>query len=101
MQEDETLTEQGTEESVTSEEMENFFEEDADRSDEIQSFRNITEKAEKIMVRVKQYSLPQILLLNTEPEAWVNYKYRWFQLVIGKKTSGDRFREIGDRNYME
>jgi len=69
VQEDETLTEQGTEESVTSEEMENFFEEDADRSDEIQSFRNITEKAEKIMVRVKQYSLPQILLLNTEPEA--------------------------------
>ena len=80
MQEDETLTEQCTEESVTSEEMENFFEEDADQSDEIQSFRNITEKAEKIMVRVKQYSLPQILLLNTEPEALVNYKYRWFHL---------------------
>ena len=80
MQEDETLTEQGTEESVTSEEMENFFEEGADQSDEIQSFRNITEKAEKIMVRVKQYSLPQILLLNTEPEALVNYKYRWFHL---------------------
>jgi len=80
VQEDETLTEQGTEESVTSEEMENFFEEGADQSDEIQSFRNITEKAEKIMVRVKQYSLPQILLLNTEPEALVNYKYRWFHL---------------------
>jgi len=80
VQEDETLTEQGTEESVTSEEMENFFEEGADQSDEIQSFRNITEKAEKIMVRVKQYNLPQILLLNTEPEALVNYKYRWFHL---------------------
>ena len=85
MQEDETLTEQGTEESVTSEEMENFFEEGADQSDEIQSFRNITEKAEKIMVRVKQYSLPQILLLNTEPEALVNYKYRWFHLQKVRK----------------
>jgi len=102
VQEDETLTEQGTEESVTSEEMENFFEEGADQSDEIQSFRNITEKAEKIMVRVKQYNLHQILLLlNTDPEALVTYRYRWFQLVIGKKTSGDRFREKGDRNYME
>ena len=85
MQEDETLTEQGTEESVTSEEMENFFEEGADQSDEIQSFRNITEKAEKIMVRVKQYNLPQILLLNTEPEALVNYKYRWFHLQKVRK----------------
>jgi len=85
VQEDETLTEQGTEESVTSEEMENFFEEGADQSDEIQSFRNITEKAEKIMVRVKQYSLPQILLLNTEPEALVNYKYRWFHLQKVRK----------------
>ncbi|CAL5065552.1 unnamed protein product [Urochloa decumbens] len=47
---DETLTEQGTEESIASEEMESFGEEDADQSDEIQSFRNITEKAEKIMV---------------------------------------------------
>lgn len=68
MQEDETLTEQGTEESVTSEEMEDFFEGGADQSDEIQSFRNITEKAEKIMVRVKQYNIPQILLLNIEPD---------------------------------
>lgn len=67
MQEDETLTEQGTEESVTSEDMENFFQENADQSDEIQNFRNIADKAEKIMVRVKQYNLPQILLLNTEP----------------------------------
>ncbi|KAF8753211.1 hypothetical protein HU200_011658 [Digitaria exilis] len=47
--EDETLTEQGTEESIASDQMENFAEEDADQSDEIQSFRNITEKAEKIM----------------------------------------------------
>lgn len=67
MQEDETLTEQGTEESVTSEDMENFFQENADQSDEIQNFRNIADKAEKIMVRVKQYNLPQFLLLNTEP----------------------------------
>ncbi|CAD6220005.1 unnamed protein product [Miscanthus lutarioriparius] len=52
--EDETLTEQGTEESVTSEEMENFFEEGADQSDEIQSFRNITEKAEKIMEEIER-----------------------------------------------
>lgn len=52
MQEDETLTEQGTEESIASDQMENFAEEDADQSDEIQSFRNITEKAEKIMVRI-------------------------------------------------
>lgn len=61
------MTEQGTEESVTSEHMENFFQENADQSDEIQNFRNIADKAEKIMVRVKQYNLPQILLLNTEP----------------------------------
>jgi hypothetical protein len=67
VQEDETLTEQGTEESVTSEDMENFFQENADQSDEIQNFRNIADKAEKIMVRVKQYNLPQFLLLNTEP----------------------------------
>lgn len=81
MQEDETLTEQGTEESVTSEEMENFFEEGVDQSDEIQSFRNITEKAEKIMVRVKQYNPPQILLLlNTEPEALANHNTDGFNL---------------------
>lgn len=102
VQEDETVTEQGTEESVTSEEMENLFEEGADQSVEIQSFRNITEKAEKIMVRVKQCNLHQILLLlNTDQEALVTYGYRLFQLVIGKKTSTDRFRKIGDRNYME
>lgn len=53
VQEDETLTEQGTEESVTWEEMGNFFEEGADQTDDIQSFGNITEKAEEIMVRVK------------------------------------------------
>ncbi|XP_021309586.1 U-box domain-containing protein 33 isoform X2 [Sorghum bicolor] len=52
--EDETLTEQGTEESVTSEEMEDFFEGGADQSDEIQSFRNITEKAEKIMEEIER-----------------------------------------------
>lgn len=56
MQEDETLTEQGTEESVTSEDMENFFQENADQSDEIQNFRNIADKAEKIMVRVQPSS---------------------------------------------
>ncbi|XP_062194210.1 U-box domain-containing protein 34-like isoform X6 [Phragmites australis] len=48
----ETLTEERTEESTTYEEVEIFAEEGADRSDEIQSFRNITEKAEKIMVVV-------------------------------------------------
>ncbi|CAL5065551.1 unnamed protein product [Urochloa decumbens] len=52
VQGDETLTEQGTEESIASEEMESFGEEDADQSDEIQSFRNITEKAEKIMEEI-------------------------------------------------
>jgi len=41
VQEDETVTEQGTEESIASDEMENSSEEDADQSDEIQSFRNI------------------------------------------------------------
>ncbi|CAN6223289.1 unnamed protein product [Urochloa humidicola] len=50
--EDEALTEQGTVESIASEEMESFAEEDADQSDEIQSFRNITEKAEKIMEEI-------------------------------------------------
>ncbi|KAF8675244.1 hypothetical protein HU200_047917 [Digitaria exilis] len=35
--EDETLTEQGTEESIASDQMENFAEEDADQSDEIQT----------------------------------------------------------------
>lgn len=50
--EDETLTEQGTEESVTSEDMENFFQENADQSDEIQNFRNIADKAEKIMEEI-------------------------------------------------
>ncbi|XP_039794288.1 U-box domain-containing protein 33-like isoform X2 [Panicum virgatum] len=50
--EDETVTEQGTEESIASDEMENSAEEDADQSDEIQSFRNITEKAEKIMEEI-------------------------------------------------
>ncbi|CAN6179923.1 unnamed protein product [Urochloa humidicola] len=50
--EDEALTEQGTAESIASEEMESFAEEDADQSDEIQSFRNITEKAEKIMEEI-------------------------------------------------
>ena len=70
MQEDETVTEQGTEESIASDEMENSSEEDADQSDEIQSFRNITEKAEKIMVRIKRQNLPQIPLLKTEPDGF-------------------------------
>ncbi|XP_062194204.1 U-box domain-containing protein 33-like isoform X3 [Phragmites australis] len=48
----ETLTEERTEESTTYEEVEIFAEEGADRSDEIQSFRNITEKAEKIMAKI-------------------------------------------------
>jgi hypothetical protein len=68
MQQDETWTEQGTEESIASEDMESFPEEDADQSDEIQSFRNITEKAAKIMVRIKQHNLPQIPPLKPEPE---------------------------------
>ncbi|WVZ63208.1 hypothetical protein U9M48_012858 [Paspalum notatum var. saurae] len=50
--EDETLTDQGREESIASEEIENFSEDDADHSDEIQSFRNITQKAEKIMEKI-------------------------------------------------
>ena len=70
MQEDETVTEQGTEESIASDEMENSAEEDADQSDEIQSFRNITEKAEKIMVRIKRQNLPQTPLLKTEPDGF-------------------------------
>ena len=70
MQEDETVTEQGTEESIASDEMENSAEEDADQSDEIQSFRNITEKAEKIMVRIKRQNLPQTRLLKTEPDGF-------------------------------
>ena len=70
MQEDETVTEQGTEESIASDEKENSAEEDADQSDEIQSFRNITEKAEKIMVRIKRQNLPQIPLLKTEPDGF-------------------------------
>jgi len=70
VQEDETVTEQGTEESIASDEMENSSEEDADQSDEIQSFRNITEKAEKIMVRIKRQNLRQIPLLKTEPDGF-------------------------------
>ena len=70
MQGDETMTEQGTEESIASDEMENSSEEDADQSDEIQSFRNITEKAEKIMVRIKRQNLPQTRLLKTEPDGF-------------------------------
>ena len=70
MQEDETVTEQGTEESIASDEKENSAEEDADQSNEIQSFRNITEKAEKIMVRIKRQNLPQIQLLKTEPDGF-------------------------------
>ena len=70
MQEDETVTEQGTEESIASDEKENSAEEDADQSDEIQSFRNITEKAEKIMVRIKRQNLPQIPQLKTEPDGF-------------------------------
>lgn len=50
--EDEMLTDQGTEESIASEEIEDFSEEGADHSDEIQSFRNVTEKAEKIMEKI-------------------------------------------------
>ncbi|XP_062199359.1 U-box domain-containing protein 33-like isoform X2 [Phragmites australis] len=48
----ETLTEHGTEESIAYEEVEIFAEEGADQSDEIQSFRNTTEKAEKIMEQI-------------------------------------------------
>ena len=70
MQGDETMTEQGTEESIASDEKENSAEEDADQSDEIQSFRNITEKAEKIMVRIKRQNLPQTPLLKTEPDGF-------------------------------
>jgi len=70
VQGDETMTEQGTEESIASDEKENSAEEDADQSDEIQSFRNITEKAEKIMVRIKRQNLPQIPLLKTEPDGF-------------------------------
>ena len=70
MQGDETMTEQGTEESIASDEKENSAEEDADQSDEIQSFRNITEKAEKIMVRIKRQNLPQTRLLKTEPDGF-------------------------------
>ena len=70
MQGDETMTEQGTEESIASDEKENSAEEDADQSNEIQSFRNITEKAEKIMVRIKRQNLPQIPLLKTEPDGF-------------------------------
>jgi hypothetical protein len=70
VQEDETMTEQGTEESVASDVMEDSAEEDADQSDEIQSFRNITEKAEKIMVRIKRQNLPQIPLIKTEPDGF-------------------------------
>ena len=64
------MTEQGTEESIASDEKENSAEEDADQSDEIQSFRNITEKAEKIMVRIKRQNLPQTPLLKTEPDGF-------------------------------
>ncbi|KAL6656520.1 hypothetical protein ACP70R_007346 [Stipagrostis hirtigluma subsp. patula] len=50
----ETLTEQSTEESVVYEDLEMFSEESADQSDEIQSFQNITEKAEKIMEKIEK-----------------------------------------------
>ncbi|TVU10626.1 hypothetical protein EJB05_44170, partial [Eragrostis curvula] len=48
----ETLTEESTDESTAYEEVGIFAEEGADQSDEIQSFRNITEKAEKIMAKI-------------------------------------------------
>ena len=44
--------EQGVEESNAYEEVEIFSEEGADKSDEIQSARNISEEAAKLMVKV-------------------------------------------------
>ncbi|KAL6838453.1 hypothetical protein ACP4OV_031698 [Aristida adscensionis] len=48
----ETLTEQSTDEPITYEDVEIFSQESADQSDEMQSFQNITEKAEKIMEKI-------------------------------------------------
>jgi hypothetical protein len=64
VQEAETLSEESTDESDSYEEVEISAVEGADQSDEIQSFRNVTEKAEKIMVKVIRNSYHHILPLN-------------------------------------
>jgi hypothetical protein len=64
VQETETLTEESTDESAAYEEVEILSVEGADQSDEIQSFRNVTDKAGKIMVKVIRNSYYSILPLN-------------------------------------
>jgi hypothetical protein len=64
VQEAETLTEESTGKSAPYEEMEISSLEGAHQSDEIQSLKNVTDKAEKFLVKVIRHSYHHILPLN-------------------------------------